>query len=66
MVLKDFPADTSESLASDAQHAQRQELKGSLWAFMFKGRKISIHLQKIDLRMLEFLNTPSHSKAKLS
>lgn len=39
--------------------------KGSLWAFTFKGKKINTYLQKIDLRMLEFPNTPSYSEAQL-
>lgn len=39
--------------------------KGSLWAFTFKGEKINIYLQKIDLRMLEFPNIPSHSEVQL-
>ena len=38
--------------------------KGSLWAFTFKGKKINIYLQKIDLRMLEFPNPPSYSEAQ--
>lgn len=39
--------------------------KGSVWAFTFKGKKINIYLQKTDLRMLEFSNTPSYSEAQL-
>lgn len=56
--LMDFPIVTSLPSASDAQHAQRWGWKASLWAFAFKGGRINIYLQTIDLRMLEFPNTP--------
>ena len=39
--------------------------KGSLWAFTFKGKKINIYLQKIDLRMLEFPYILGYSEAQL-